>query len=62
MGDRRRAYRVLMGISEGKRTLGRRRSGWKNGDDNNNNNGDDNNNNNTVIPRLTSDHANDFFG
>ena len=38
MGDRRRAYRILMGISEGKRTLGRRRCGWKDDDDNNNNN------------------------
>jgi len=27
-----------MGISEGKRTLGRRRCGWKDDDDNNNNN------------------------
>jgi len=42
MGDRRRAYRILMGISEGKRTLGSRRHGWKDDDDDNNNNNSNN--------------------
>jgi len=29
MGDRRSAYRILVGISEGKRTLGRPRRRWE---------------------------------
>jgi hypothetical protein len=29
MGEKRRAYRVLMGTSEGRRTLGRPRHRWK---------------------------------
>jgi hypothetical protein len=29
MGERRGAYRVLVGKPEGKRALGRRRRGWK---------------------------------
>jgi len=42
MGDRRGAYGILMGISEGKRTHGRRRRGWKDNDD------DDDDNNNII--------------